>query len=357
MIQRFEHGGNVYQPSPKGKAWLDFSANINPLGLSPAVRQALAAHLDQVVHYPDPAGTVLRQALELAYGVPGGSIVLGNGAAELFYLYMHTFRPQRVLLPVPSFSEYERAARAAGAVVDYGYLKEDDGFAFPWKELRQACGQSGCIVLGNPNNPTGTLAAADEIMTLAEVGARKGTDILVDESFLDFLESDEAYSVLRQAWDRDNLFVIRSLTKFYALPGLRLGFGVTSPLRRGLMEGHKDVWNVNVLAQYAGVAGLRDRAYQQASRQLVQQEKEWLYGQMKKIPGLCVYPPCVNFIFWKLTGDGARTADLAEVLKAQGLLIRDCANYPGLSAAYGRTAVRTHEENERFVALLAENIR
>ncbi len=114
MIQRFEHGGNVYQPSPKGKAWLDFSANINPLGLSPAVRQALAAHLDQVVHYPDPAGTVLRQALEQAYGVPGGSIVLGNGAAELFYLYMHTFRPQRVLLPVPSFSEYERAARAAG---------------------------------------------------------------------------------------------------------------------------------------------------------------------------------------------------------------------------------------------------
>lgn len=357
MIQRFEHGGNVYQPSPQGKAWLDFSANINPLGLSPAVRQALAAHLDQVVHYPDPAGTALRQALEQAYGVPGGSIVLGNGAAELFYLYMHTFRPQRVLLPVPSFSEYERAARAAGAVVDYGYLKEDDGFAFPWKELRQACGQSDCIVLGNPNNPTGTLAAADEIMALAEVGARKGTDILVDESFLDFLESDEAYSVLRQAWDRDNLFVIRSLTKFYALPGLRLGFGVTSPLRRGLMEGHKDVWNVNVLAQYAGVAGLRDRVYQQASRQLVQQEKEWLYGQMKKIPGLCVYPPCVNFIFWKLTGDGARTADLAEVLKAQGLLIRDCANYPGLSAAYGRTAVRTHEENERFVALLAENIR
>ena len=248
MIQRFEHGGNVYQPSPKGKAWLDFSANINPLGLSPAVRQALAAHLDQVVHYPDPAGTALRQALEQAYGVPGGSIVLGNGAAEFFYLYMHTFRPQRVLLPVPSFSEYERAARAAGAVVDYGYLKEDDGFAFPWKELRQACGQSDCIVLGNPNNPTGTLAAADEIMALAEVGARKGTDILVDESFLDFLESDEAYSVLRQAWDRDNLFVIRSLTKFYALPGLRLGFGVTSPLRRGLMEGHKDVWNVNDLA-------------------------------------------------------------------------------------------------------------
>ncbi len=92
MIQRFEHGGNVYQPSPKGKAWLDFSANINPLGLSPAVRQALAAHLDQVVHYPDPAGTALRQALEQAYGVPGGSIVLGNGAAELFYLYMQMNR-------------------------------------------------------------------------------------------------------------------------------------------------------------------------------------------------------------------------------------------------------------------------
>ena len=356
MIRPFEHGGNIYRHAG-GRPVLDFSANINPLGLAEGVRNAISSHLDDVIHYPDPDCTALREALSRFYHLPVETIVPGNGAAELLYLYFHHFHFRRVCIPVPAFSEYERAARAAGAVVDYGYLKEDDGFAFPWKELRQACGQSDCIVLGNPNNPTGTLSAADEIMALAEVGARKGTDILVDESFLDFLESDEAYSVLRQAWDRDNLFVIRSLTKFYALPGLRLGFGVTSPLRRGLMEGHKDVWNVNVLAQYAGVAGLRDRAYQQASRQLVQQEKEWLYGQMKKIPGLCVYPPCVNFIFWKLTGDGARTADLAEVLKAQGLLIRDCANYPGLSAAYGRTAVRTHEENERFVALLAENIR
>ena len=213
-----------------------------------------------------------------------------------------------------------------------------------------------CIVIGNPNNPTGTLATADEVLALAEVGARKGTDILVDESFLDFLPSDEAYSVLDQAGDRDNLFVIRSLTKFYALPGLRLGFGVTSPLRRGLMEGHKDGWNVNVLAQYAGVAGLRDRAYQQASRQLVQQEKDWLYEQMTALPGLHVYRPCVNFIFWRLTGEGKRTADLADALRADGILIRDCANYPGLTAAYGRNAVRPRFENERFVEKMREKL-
>ena len=133
MIKRFEHGGNIYQSAPDGGPWLDFSANINPLGLPESIRQALAAHIDAVVHYPDPAGTALRQALEGAYGVPGGTILLGNGAAELFYLYMHTFRPQRVLLPVPSFSEYERAARAVGAVIGYEYLKEDDDFAFPWE--------------------------------------------------------------------------------------------------------------------------------------------------------------------------------------------------------------------------------
>lgn len=357
MIQRFEHGGNIYQPAPDGASWLDFSANINPLGLSPAVRQSLAAHLDDVIHYPDPAGTALRKALEQAYQVPGDAILLGNGAAELFYLYMHTFRPQRVLLPVPSFSEYERAARAAGAIVDYCYLKPEDAFAFPWETLRRACGHVDCIVIGNPNNPTGSLAAADEIMALAEVGARKGTDILVDESFLDFLESDQAYSVLRQAAGCDGLLVIRSLTKFYALPGLRLGFGVTSPLRRCLMEGHKDSWNVNVLAQYAGIAGLQDTAYQQASRQLVQCEKKWLYEQMEALPGLQVYPPCVNFIFWKLTGPDARTADLADELRAEGILIRDCANYPGLTAAYGRTAVRARWENERLLAVLREKLR
>lgn len=356
MLQRFEHGGNVYQTAPHGKKWLDFSANINPLGLAPSVRQALNAHLENIVHYPDPAGTALRRALGAVYPLAPESVLLGNGAAELFYLYMHTFRPRRVLLPVPSFGEYERAAQAVGAAVRYAVLREEDGFAFPWEELRRACGQVDCIVLGNPNNPTGTLAPAGKLLDLIGRAARKGTDILVDESFLDFRDDEASYSVLSQAGKQENLFVIRSLTKFYALPGLRLGFGAAAPTRCALMEKHKDCWNVNVLAQYAGVAALADTAYQTASRRLVAQERDWLYGQMAALPALHVYRPAVNFIFWKLTDPAGKVSDLAAALRREGILIRDCANYPSLTAAYGRNAVRPHEENKRFMHVLREKL-
>lgn len=355
LIQRFEHGGNIYQAPPEGKTWIDFSANINPLGLSPAVKEAMAAHLDAVVHYPDPKGTALRSALEKAYGVSSDSLLLGNGAAELFYLYMHTFRPRRVLIPVPSFSEYERAARASDAVIDYCHLAADDDFAFPWERLRAACGHVDCIIIGNPNNPTGTLASAYELASLTDLAARKGTDIIVDESFLDFLPSDKAYSVVDLAERCDSLFVIRSLTKFYALPGLRLGFGVTTPLRRSLMEGHKDDWNVNVLAQYAGVAALEDRAYQEASRRLVAAERDGLYEALKQLPGLDVCRPSVNFLLWRLADD-IPAEPLIEALRDEGILVRSCANYVGLSPSYIRTAVRSPWENKSLIQILQEKL-
>lgn len=355
MLKRFEHGGNIYAAPPPGKAWLDFSANINPLGLSPAVKEAMTAHIDAVVHYPDPKGTALREALEKAYGVSSNSLLLGNGAAELFYLYMHTFRPRRVLLPVPSFSEYERAAGAIGAAIDYCYLSAEGDFSYPWETLRAACGHVDCIIIGNPNNPTGTLASAHELAALTDLAARKGTDILVDESFLDFLPSEEAYSVRELAQETDSLFVIRSLTKFYALPGLRLGFGVTTPLRRSLMEGHKDDWNVNVLAQYAGVAALGDRDYQNESRRLVAAERDRLYAALTHMSGIEVCRPCVNFLLWRLADDIPAEV-LIEALRDEGILVRSCANYVGLSPSYIRTAVRSPWDNKSFIQILQEKL-
>ncbi|WP_287771141.1 threonine-phosphate decarboxylase CobD [Megasphaera sp.] len=355
MLKRFEHGGNIYAAPPPGKAWLDFSANINPLGLSPAVKEAMTAHIDAVVHYPDPKGTALRAALERTYGVSSDSLLLGNGAAELFYLYMHTFRPRRVLLPVPSFSEYERAARAIGAAIDYCHLSAEGDFSYPWETLRAACGHVDCIIIGNPNNPTGTLASAHELKALTDLAARKGTDILVDESFLDFLPSEEAYSVRELAQETDSLFVIRSLTKFYALPGLRLGFGVTTPLRRSLMEGHKDDWNVNVLAQYAGVAALGDRDYQNESRRLVAAERDRLYAALTHMSGIEVCRPCVNFLLWRLADDIPAEV-LIEALRDEGILVRSCANYVGLSPSYIRTAVRSPWDNKSFIQILQEKL-
>lgn len=351
-MERFEHGGNIYQKTPAGEKWLDFSANINPLGLSKKVRQALTAHLEEVIHYPQPEGEALRQKIAAVYQLPAAAVILGNGAAELFYLYMHTFRPQKVVIPVPSFNEYERAARAVGAEIRYLYLQEADGFAYPWQQLKKACAWADCLLLGQPNNPTGTLARKEDLLALLEVCQKQQTDLLVDESFLDFLPDAQQYSLLTEAAGSAHLFVLRSLTKFYALPGLRLGFGALCPQRRQQLEAHKDCWNVNLLAQYAGLAALADREYQQQSQQYLLREKEWFYQELRQFPALTVYPPSVNFIFWRLQEKEGTAAQLAEKLRPLGILIRDCANYPGLTPAYGRIAVRTHRENKKFLQVL-----
>lgn len=351
MPERFEHGGNVYIPN-EGRKWLDFSANINPLGLSESVRTAIAAEIDRVVHYPDPQGRLLKEALSSYYAVPEEELLLGNGAAELFYVYMHCFRPKRVLIPVPSFNEYERAALAAGADVIYCYMSREEGFAMPVDELRRRAGSVDCILLGNPNNPTGTLTPARDIESLVWTAQKAGTDVIVDESFLDFRSDGERYAMRSLVKQYDNLFAMQSLTKYYAVPGLRLGFVVVPEGKRRQLEMHKDVWNVNCLAQSAGIAALKDRAYQEKTQQYVRNAAMRLYEKVRAIPGLEPLPPTVNFMLVDAAGTGLTASYIGAVLRNKSILIRDCANYPGLTPFYFRLAVRTEEENEMLCKAL-----
>ena len=345
---RFVHGGNVYEPTADGEPWLDFSANINPLGLSPRVKEAIIAHIEDAIHYPDPKMRELRAALSAYYDRAPADFILGNGAAELFYLYAFVMRPKRVLLPVPAFSEYERAAHAAGAAVSYSPLEERAGFEpdliFLAEEAQRV--QADCIVLGNPNNPTGTLVEREAIADLAKKLLPFGTRLVVDESFLDFREDEARFTVRQERLP--NLFLVRSLTKFFAVPGLRLGFGIGGPELLQAMEAAKDVWNVNVLAQAAGVAALADTAYQQESRALVKEEKERLSATLAALHDVKVFPPSVNFILVKLPA--GRAERLVTYLRAHHILVRDCQHYPGLTGGFLRLAVRTREENEALLA-------
>lgn len=345
---RFVHGGNVYEPTADGEPWLDFSANINPLGLSPRVKEAILAHIDAAIHYPDPRARELRASLAAHYDRAPGDFILGNGAAELFYLYTFVTRPKRVLLPVPAFSEYERAAHAAGAAVSYSPLEERAGFEpdliFLAEEAQRV--RADCIVLGNPNNPTGTLVEREAIADLAKKLLPSGTRLVVDESFLDFREDEARFTVRQERLP--NLFLVRSLTKFFAVPGLRLGFGIGSPALLQAMEAAKDVWNVNVLAQAAGVAALADTAYQQESRALVKEEKERLSAALAALHDVKVFPPSVNFILVKLPAK--RAERLVKYLRAHHILVRDCQHYPGLTRGFLRLAVRTRAENEALLA-------
>ena len=354
ILQKYDHGGNVYEDCPTGEPWLDFSANINPLGLSPLVREAILSRVDDIVHYPDPEARGLKEALASFYRVPQETIVLGNGAAELFYCFFYTVRPRRVLLPVPSFSEYEKAARAAGAEIRYLPLLKKQGFAFDSKEAVRQIAQIDAIVLCTPNNPTGRLLTQKELCAFLDQLQGRGVWVVVDESFLDFREDREVYTVRHLTKRYPYLFVVQSMTKFFALPGLRLGFGIAEPKLCRRLEDGKDVWNVNFLAQMAGIAALSDKEYQEAARSFVRSEKKFLASALAKFPGIEVFVPSVNFIFFRLQQGTDFLRRFLISLRERGILLRDCSNYSGLDGAYLRAAVRSRVENERLLEAMQE---
>ena len=350
----FVHGGNIYaEKSPHG-SWLDYSANINPLGLPESVKKSILEHIDGLVHYPDPEGRELKQAISAHYGVDGRQVVLGNGAAELFYVYFHAKRPQRVLLPVPSFSEYEKAARCCGSEVVYFYLDEADDFQLDVDKLAHAMKGCDAVILGNPNNPTGQLLPKEAVIRLTEAAAGCRADVIVDESFLDFRQDREQYSVVELAGQYPNLLAISSLTKMFAIPGLRLGYGICSSELVQAMEYHKDAWNVNLLAQAAGIAALADEEYIAKTRLNTRKTLGEMEAMLQHISGVEAYPPAVNFVLLKLKHPCITSKKLQAGMKKNGILIRDCSNYPGLNDKYVRLAIRDSESNRQVVGILAK---
>lgn len=342
-MEKYTHGGNIYQEvSPQGK-WLDFSANINALGLSASVRECLVQSIDEVVSYPDPEARQLKSAIARHYDVPRENIIAGNGAAELFYLFFQTMGFRRVLIPVPSFSEYERAALSAASEIEYIMLEPRERFALNGERLCRAMAQADCVVLGNPNNPTGNLLTAADLERCL-IQAKK-TWMMVDESFLDFREDRERFSVRHLVGKYPRLIVVQSLTKFYALPGLRLGFALAPSDIVWRMEQKRDAWAVNLLAQKAGTMALADEVYQRESRTWLQREKALLEKGLRQLKGLTVFSPSVNFILVSLAKSGLRNDDVISAMKRENILLRDCRNYPGLDDTYLRMAVRSHEEN------------
>ncbi|EGL35120.1 threonine-phosphate decarboxylase [Megasphaera lornae] len=352
VLKQFAHGGNIYTCSQDGKKWLDFSANINPLGVAPGVRQVLEHRLDDIAVYPEPCGERVKQALAAHYEIPGAAILVGNGSTELLYTYFHTYPCRKTVLPVPSFSEYERAVRAVGGTPVYVYSRRRRSFAFPLAEVCKACERAECVIIGNPANPTGTLIEREQLMYVIQQAQKWHTDVLIDESFLDFLPTAEQYTVLDLPQRFEHVIVFRSLTHFYALPGLRLGFAVVSKRRAAAMQQHMYCWNVNILAQHAGIAALQETAYAEETRRVVAQEKQWLRRQLQALPGLETVKPTVNFILLHTSGTGKTAAELAAGLRERGILIRDGSNFAGLDPFTCRVAVKLRSENERLVQAL-----
>ncbi len=350
------HGGNVHEAARTSgrpiSRLVDFSASINPLGPSPRAVRAVREALPQLIHYPDPDCVSLRRALATRWRLDSDQILIGNGSIELIHLLPRALGIRHALLIGPTFSEYERAVALAGGRVSYLHAGRSEDYRPPvdrtLSALRSGREAIDTIFLCNPNSPTGRGVDATAVRTLVQAAARRRMRAVVDETFVEYCPRR---SVLRDVPHWANLLVLRSLTKFYAMPGLRLGYLAGSAQLIQRVRSLQPPWSVNTPAQVFAVAALSDRGHADRSLAFVEQERAALVASLTALPGVTVFPAEANFLLVELPAPLSAGA-CAAALARQGLLIRDCSSVPGLNRRTIRVAVRRRAQNRRLVAAL-----
>jgi len=345
------HGGNIYRLAEAlgigENRIIDFSASINPLGVPKSVISAIKEHSKYLFNYPDPDAKKLSLHIVKQYKINPESVICGNGSTELIYLIARALKPEKVLIPEPTFSEYERACKITSSKLKVKSLKlkREDNFTIHTDEFVN--GLKGCNMafLCNPNNPTGRLLKKKEILEIAGVAKKLKCYLVVDEAFIDF-RPDE--SIIREVRNNPYLIVLRSLTKFYALSGLRVGYGVLPLNIVEVVNGLKEPWTVNTLAQTAGIAALDDIEYKRNTFKVIKQEKDFLEKEFERL-NINYIPSEANYYLLRL--NNAKRA--VHTLRSVGILVRDCSNFKGLDGSYIRVAVKSNKDNKRLLRELA----
>lgn len=344
---RSPHGGDIYQ----NRAEHDFSANINPFGMPPQVREALMAAVGQSVLYPDPYCTVLRRAIAGAEGVPEGAVLCGNGAAELVYSFAYALPGGKPALVVsPTFSEYETALKAAGAGAERFFLRREEGFC-PGRELLALdFSRYSAVFVCSPNNPTGVMMDKALLEALAEKCAGAGTRLFCDFCFLDLSDEPDAYDLPELTAAFPEVFVLKAFTKSYGLAGIRLGYGLCTDgdfLTR--MSQKAPCWNVSTPAQQAGIAALSAPEWVEKARAVLLPQRK-LMRQALLAEGVQALDGRANFLLLR------SELPLYERLLVRGFLTRNCGNYPGLDGHDLRIAVKAPAENALLLGAIRECI-
>lgn len=329
---------------------IDFSAAINPWGYSFGVVEVIKNRLESIFHYPDPECRKLTFALSEHLGAKPGMIVAGNGATEIIYLAMKALKPQRAVIPVPVFTEYERALRLAGGRPEFLYLKETDNFTLDIDRLMKRAREAQMIVLCNPNNPTGGILPGGKLQKIVVEAEKMGKIVMLDESFIDL---QPHCSLVESVRDNDNLFILRSFTKFFSIAGLRLGYGIGGERLMAKVKSVRQPWTVNSLAQVAGIHIVKNMKKVDELREKIEKEREFLFENFNKIKGIKPYPSRANFILLNIEAPFS-SSDLTCRLAKKGILVRDCSNFQGLSNRFIRVAVRKRGENEKLLYHLSQ---
>lgn len=351
-MYHYVHGGDIYHERFEAirEDLVDFSSNINPLGMPEAVREAMAAGIDSCIKYPDPFCRLLSEHVATFEGVKKEQLFFTNGAADFFFRLASSMKPQKALLCAPTFADYEKALNTVDCDLIFYNLSPENSFQISEDYLDYISSDINLLILCNPANPTGQILHRSLLEKILTKAASHGVTVVVDECFMDFLEEGATLTAKGYVGEFENLLVVRAFTKNFALPGVRLGYAICSDGEHiGRLRECGQDWSVSTLAQAAGIAASREQDYLIRSRKLIAEEREYLADQLKEME-LEVYPSYANFMLFHMAG----RADLKERLLEKGILIRSCGNYRNLGSDYYRIAVKSHEDNCKLVKAIKD---
>lgn len=342
------HGGNIRlaaeMSNQRPEDILDFSANLNPVQF-PNLGEILTESYGGICRYPDNRYQKLREVMAGFTGVRPDNIVPGNGSTELIKLFLELMVEQgkRVLIPTPTYGEYERSALSLGCEVEHFEYELICNTVFMDSLLRDA----DVLFICNPNNPTGDLLGRDQLQEIVSLCEQNNAYLFVDEVFIELSDMDQSIADL--AIGSEHVFILRSLTKCFAIAGLRIGYGVTNGVLADNMNNARLPWSVNSIAEKVAIECLKHAEEHLArSRKLIHEERGWLQKQIARIKGCTPLKSDANFMLIQLEHDSTR---VVELMLKQGVLVRDCKSF-SIGDNHIRVAIRTHKENQVLIDTL-----
>ena len=333
-----------------------FSANVNPLGLSDTVRQKLVRNLDIICRYPDRAYKSLRQTIGAYCGADPAHIVVGNGSTELISLLISQRAPRKALVLGPTYSEYARELSLVGGSMEYYHLREEDDFILDIDDfLSHIAADVDMVILCNPNNPTSSAIPYRDMERIICECEKKDVFVMIDETYVEFAPSVSQISAVSLVPKYDHFMVIRGVSKFFAAPGLRFGYGITSNERflTALLT-HQNPWSLNSIGAFAGEEMLKDQTYIQKTRALIANQREEMLRRLAGSETYKTYPAYGNFILARIMKEGVTSFDVFEKAIYQKLMIRDCSSFAELEGEYIRFCIMLPEDNARLMDCLLD---
>ena len=317
-----------------------FGANVNPLGLSPKASKAIAEHVDLLSSYPDREYTTLRNTISEYCNIPADFILPGNGSSELISLLIQEKAPKHTLILGPTYSEYSRELSFSGSTQEYYHLQENNDFGPDIPDLCKKLTQGyDFLILCNPNNPTSSAISKEDLRKLISFCAEKNIFVMIDETYVEFAPDINAITAVPLTQEFTNLMVLRGVSKFFAAPGMRLGYGITGNMNfLAKMREKQTPWSLNSIGAFAGEIMLSERVR--------------IISELKNVSTYKVYPAYANFILLKIQKEGLTSYDVFEACIRQGLMIRDCSSFQCLEGEYVRFCIMMPEDNTRLVNVL-----